>query len=523
MPEVFSIVCVDKATNGIGYEGELIYNCRRDSSFFKRLTSAVPDPARYYNLLVCGVKTFQMLPVSFDMATRRLFVAARNVHFEKFTANSHDVIIDAIDKYATPTDILRNYSGSDDDKVCYRIFLIGGNSIYEKYISFIDKMIVCSLAHNGAHVKHDVAFTIPPSFCKFTNLSTVHNVAAEINDREVDENDALVNCTYTIDLYIPFRNHPEHHYIELMSAILADGNVRNAERTGTGTIGLFGKQLIVDLSTGYCPLLLSRKMAKNAIVHEFQWYLSGSTDVDDLRKITGKQKTVWDHNTSRNFLDSQGLATYPEGDIGPSYGHQYRHWGAKYINKYECYNAKGIDQVSALIKSLCTDPQGRRHIITLWNVADLPAMALPPCLRDFQFYLREGIDLLGERVYLLDVKADQRSSDFFLAGFWNVHQVAYFIYYIIDHMRDYIAHHEESCVLLTGKKIIPGTIAMNYGDIHIYQNHIPQCKKLIEIYYKEIHNNKSFISPQVFSFSEEYGFALMHDYVPVSTLSGAIN
>jgi thymidylate synthase len=520
MPEVFSIVCIDRATNGIGNANDLIYRCKYDSKMFRKITSAVPDPDKYYNLLICGVKTFQTLPISFDLSTRRLFVAAKNAYFEKYNKNSNDILINSIDDYASPLDFLQNYS--DDEKICYRIFLIGGNSIYAKYNSFVDKLVVCTISQNKKIVTFDTQFKIPDDYCKLSNLHNVANIPVQINSLE-NIDDEIITANYTIDLYINHKKHPEYNYITLMQEILADGNVRNAERTGAGTIGLFGKQLTIDVSTGYCPLLLSRKMVKNAIIHEFQWYLSGSTDVDHLRQRTGKQKTVWDHNTSREFLDSQGLSNYPEGDIGPSYGHQYRHWGAKYINKFESYNAKGIDQVAALIKSLCTDPQGRRHIITLWNVADLPSMALPPCLRDFQFYMREGINVLGEKVFFLDVKADQRSSDYFLAGFWNVHQVCYFVYYIIEHMKDYIAHHEESCMLLTGKKIIPGTIVMNYGDVHIYQNHIAQCKKLIEIYYKEIYNNKFLISPQVLSFSEEHGFALTHDYVPMSSLTGTIN
>jgi thymidylate synthase len=253
------------------------------------------------------------------------------------------------------------------------------------------------------------------------------------------------------------KNHPERSYLNLMQKILLQGSVRSNERTGTGTISLFGESLKIDLSDGYFPILHTRRMSTKLIQDEFNWYLSGSTDVKKLRAISGRDKTVWDANTTQEFIDMQNLAIkIKQDDLGASYGFQFKHFGATYIDCETDYTGQGIDQVEMVIKSIKENPEGRRHIVSLWNVDDLDKMTLPPCLRDYQFYVRNGT--------YLDCKADQRSSDFFLAGFWNIHQVAYFTYHIAKK---------------TGYK--PGAITMNYGDIHIYQNQVDTCLKQIEL------------------------------------------
>lgn len=372
-----------------------------DLKLFKQITS----DTNAYNLLVVGSNTFRTLPANFDTTKRKILVVDRNT-----------VEIDR----------------KDADKV----FIIGGLKVYEKWLPLCDEIYV---GHDNNSIiseeNTNLYLTLPSGFIP----------GPIIAERE----------GYRMIKYI--KNHPERDYLNLLQKILTKGEIRMNERTGINTISLFGEYLKINLSDNYYPILHTRKMNPMLIQKEFDWYLSGSTDVEELKKLTKRNNTVWDSNTTLEFIKKQNLSVELEqGDLGASYGFQFRHFGANYVNCKTDYTGKGIDQVASLIERIKTDPQGRRHIISLWNVADLDKMSLPPCLRDYQFYVRQG--------KYLDCKADQRSSDFFLAGFWNIHQVAYFVYYICEQ---------------TGLK--PGIITMNYGDIHIYSNQVDQCKEQIKL------------------------------------------
>jgi thymidylate synthase len=389
------------------------------------------------------------------------------------------------------------------------VYVIGGECVYSRFLyhditydpALIDEIILGEISNWGTC---EVCAKFSDWMLnKFTKVKVLDDCNIPLENG--------TNAKYTLTKYIRSTLHPEHKYINLIENIITNGDRRDQERTGTGTLSLFGQQLTINLTDGYCPVLHTRNMPTGSIVSEYKWYLSGSTNVDDLRKISGKQKTVWDANTSREFLDGVGLSHYSPGDIGPSYGFQFRHAGASYTKKDSNYATAGVDQIQNVIHSLKTNPHGRRHIISLWSVPDIDKMALPPCLRDYQFYIRKTLNSLGKLITVLDCKADQRSSDIFLAGYWNIYQVAYLIYYILEKIN------VSEAKTTNDNLIYPGRIIMNYGDVHVYTHQLDQCKRQIQLA-----NNHTLEFYNVTSFSEDTGFKFSPEYNPLSKLTSAM-
>ena len=247
----------------------------------------------------------------------------------------------------------------------------------------------------------------------------------------------------------------ERQYLDLLGKVLNQGEIRS-NRTGVDTISLFGERLEFDLNEGF-PLLTTKKMAWKSIVLELLWFISGSTDSKVLEEQGVK---IWQGNSSNEFLQQRGLQTdswdnknkngdknYREGDIGPGYGFQWRHFGTEYYGCDESYVGEGVDQLQNAIDLIKHNPESRRILISAWNASDLDRMALPPCHMMMQFYVRT-------RGNVLDLQMYQRSADLFLGVPFNIASYALLLHIIAAH---------------TNKK--PGRLIMIFGDIHIYTNH----------------------------------------------------
>lgn len=215
-------------------------------------------------------------------------------------------------------------------------------------------------------------------------------------------------------------------YLELLQDIL-DNGVEKGDRTGTGTISTFGRQMRINLREGF-PLLTTKKLHIKSIVHELLWFVSGTTNVQYLRE---NGVTIWDEWADEN------------GDLGRVYGAQWRTWLAP--------NGEVIDQIEKLIHQIKTNPDSRRHLVSAWNPAEVDNMALPPCHYAFQFYVANG---------RLSCMFQMRSVDTFLGLPFNLASYA-----LLTHM---IA---QQCDLEVGDLIWTG------GDVHIYQNHLEQVNK----------------------------------------------
>jgi thymidylate synthase len=214
-------------------------------------------------------------------------------------------------------------------------------------------------------------------------------------------------------------------YHDLLRHILEEG-VSKEDRTGTGTLSTFGYQMRFPLRQGF-PLLTTKKLHLRSIIHELLWFLSGSTNVQYLRD---HRVTIWDE-----WADA-------EGELGPVYGYQWRHWtGAE---------GQPVDQIQQVVDQIRHNPDSRRMIVSAWNVADVPRMALPPCHLLFQFYVADG---------RLSCQMYQRSADVFLGVPFNIASYA-----LLTHM---VAH-------VTGLEAYE--FIHTLGDAHLYRNHLEQAR-----------------------------------------------
>ncbi len=221
--------------------------------------------------------------------------------------------------------------------------------------------------------------------------------------------------------------HPEYQYLGLLQDLLENGIERD-DRTGTGTKGVFGRQIRFDLSKGF-PLLTTKRVHFRSIAIELLWFLSGSTNVQFLHD---HNVTIWDEWACPNT-----------NELGPVYGKQWRSWS--------CPDGSTIDQIDKLVENLKNNPNSRRHVVSAWNPADVDNMALPPCHCLFQFFVAEG---------KLSCQLYQRSADIFLGVPFNIASYA-----LLTHM---IAQ-------VVGLEV--GDFVHSFGDVHLYLNHIEQAKE----------------------------------------------
>jgi thymidylate synthase len=221
-------------------------------------------------------------------------------------------------------------------------------------------------------------------------------------------------------------DHPEQQYLGLLADIL-DNGVQRGDRTGTGTLGVFGRQMRFDLARGF-PLLTTKKLHRKSIILELLWFLRGDTNV---RWLQERGVSIWDE-----WADEAG-------ELGPVYGKQWRSWTAP--------DGRVIDQISAVVEGLKTMPNSRRHIVSAWNPADVDDMALPPCHCLFQFFVADG---------KLSCQLYQRSADVFLGVPFNIASYALLTLMVAK---------------VTGLE--PGEFVHTLGDAHLYLNHLDQARE----------------------------------------------
>ncbi|CAH1118442.1 unnamed protein product [Phaedon cochleariae] len=246
------------------------------------------------------------------------------------------------------------------------------------------------------------------------------------------------------------QEHDECQYLNHIKNIFQRG-IKRSDRTGVGTLSIFGAQMRYSLRDEVFPLLTTKRVFWRAVVEELLWFLRGSTNALELRD---KKVHIWDANSTREYLDSIGLKDREEGDLGPVYGFQWRHYGAEYRGMHADYKNKGIDQLAHVINTIKTRPNDRRIIMCAWNPIDLPEMALPPCHCLVQFFVAE--DELSCQLY-------QRSADMGLGVPFNIASYALLTFMI--------AH-------VTGLK--PGEFIHTLGDSHVYLNHVEALQEQVK-------------------------------------------
>jgi thymidylate synthase len=261
-----------------------------------------------------------------------------------------------------------------------------------------------------------------------------------------------------------------NQYLHLLDYTLKHG-VEKTDRTGTGTISIFGHQMRFDLSEGF-PLLTTKKLHLKSILYELLWFLRGETNIKYLNE---NGVTIWNEWAKEN------------GELGPIYGYQWRSWPTA--------SGKHIDQISQVINSITKNPDSRRHIVSAWNVGEIDNMALPPCHVLFQFYVANG---------KLSCQLYQRSADIFLGVPFNIASYALL-----------------TMMVANVTNLQPGDFVHTFGDAHIYLNHIDQVK--LQLTREPRPLPKMTINPNVNSiFDYSFSDFKLEGYDPHPHIKGAI-
>ena len=413
---MYEVIAAVSKNRVIGKDGSLPWTITEDLKHFKKLTEG--------HVVVMGKNTY----LSILMKCGKPLENRLNV-----------VITNSADIFSSHSNVV--YIGINEFEELKlpkhkRVFIIGGSDVYSH---FMPKATTLHLTHIDKVYDGDRYF---PPFCmwKLINSSVKHYSNVE-------------KCSFTFLTYERSANESilvnDIRYQKLLHTVLTKGSER-PDRTGTGTVGLFGKHLTLDISQ-HVPLLTTKLVPWKSCIKELLWFMKGQTDATILQS---QDVHIWDGNTTREFLDSRGLEKLPAGDIGCGYGFQWRHFGEEYNTCKDTYQG-GFDQLSYVIDQLKNDPYSRRIFMSAWNPLHMNKMALPPCHVSAQFYVDQNRNL-SCHMY-------QRSVDCFLGLPFNI-----FSYTVLTHILAMICDMK------------PKDLIISMGDTHIYKDHIAQVQKQLD-------------------------------------------
>ena len=429
-----------KKNNGIGFQNDLPWKLSGDLKYFKEITTRELNGTQ--NVVVMGRKTWESLPKK-PLPNRINVVLSKN-RDETFirSINKHNstFVVDSLSKVLDTFSLIPNIKSN--------IFVIGGAEIYNTLI----ESNLCSNMYITEIYNEFECDTFFPEYNKDNFTLTSVSGFKEENGIHY-RHKVFKNKLYWTQNDTPWVNTEEMQYIDCMRDIL-DNGIETSDRTAVGTLSVFGTQFKYNLEDTF-PALTTKRIFMKGIFEELMLYLSGKTDNGILNE---KNIHIWDGNTTRDFLDKRGLSHYPIGDMGETYGFNFRHFGAEYKTCKEDYTGQGVDQLENVLHLIKNDPNSRRIIINLWNAKTLCNAALPACLCMYQFYVNTRDRKLNLQIYI-------RSSDFFLANNWNACTGALLVHMICG---------------LEDIDLTPGILTVVTGDTHIYKNHLDQVNTNLE-------------------------------------------
>ena len=448
------IVALCKNNYGIGLSNEIPWNIRSDLEHFRKTTTNTDTYDTYIsndfrlvpkNVVVMGRKTWDSIPEKYRPLKDRInIVLSKNTDpgfIEDIEKNENTFVKHSFSDITSLDSIHKNFKiGS--------LFVIGGSSIYREAIETgkVEELIITEIYKK---FDCDTYFPKPSEFPEFI-LTTVSKFYEE--NGTYFRYLSYKNKNICLNLN-KWQNHEEHEYLKCMKNILKTG-IPSDDRTGVGTLSIFGEKFEYDLGDTF-PALTTKRVFFKGIVEELLLYISGKTDNSILNE---KNIHIWDGNTTRDFLNKRGLSHYPENDMGETYGFNFRHYGGEYKTCKEDYSGMGFDQIKNAVELIKTNPGSRRIIINLWNPATNHKAALPSCLCFYQFYVDTKNQKLNLQIYI-------RSSDFFLANNWNTLTGALMVHMICN---------------LKDISLTPGILKVITGDTHLYKTHLEQVKENLE-------------------------------------------
>ncbi|KAF9224540.1 thymidylate synthase [Gyrodon lividus] len=261
-----------------------------------------------------------------------------------------------------------------------------------------------------------------------------------------------------VSTIINTEDHEEYQYLNLVKRVIDEGESRG-DRTGTGTYSIFAPpSLRFSLQNATLPLITTKRTYLKGIVEELLWFIKGKTDA---KLLSDRGVKIWDGNGSKEFLEKRGLGHRREGDLGPVYGFQWRHFGADYVDCDADYTGQGVDQLQECIDKIKNNPTDRRIILSAWNPAAIPQMALPPCHMMCQFYVH--ISSTPDTKNGLSCLMYQRSADLGLGIPFNIASYA-----LLAHIVAHVTNTE------------PRELIIQLGDAHVYKDHVTALQSQLQ-------------------------------------------
>ncbi len=437
----FSVIFSRLDDDGFGSEKKLAFRNSFDLKWFSMITKSNSEGKE--NVLVMGKTTYLSLPSlpslpggTSNLPGRKLIVVSKTLQLPStpFSSSAPPPAGNAVPIVASSLTEALSLAGKQQGVY---IFVIGGVKLIEEALvnPGLERIYITSFKPNKPvvsdvflRVKIPARFYLKSSFAFSEDSTTgVYETYENLNSRMSGE----------------------YQYFDLLNEVLGSGTIR-VDRTGTGTVSAFSpSEIKFSLKDGSFPLLTTKRLFFRGVVGELLWFLTGKTNVAALRE---KGINIWSGNTSRASLDTVGLTEYPEGETGPLYGFQWRHFGAKYQLGKLNYTGEGVDQIANIVHLLKHDPFSRRIVLSAWNPVDLDKCCLSPCHVLCQFYVSTDKKYLSSKLYI-------RSNDLFLGAPWNIAS-----YSLLTRI---LAH-------LTGYEVLE--LCYSIGDAHIYRNHVIQVK-----------------------------------------------
>jgi len=394
---------------------------------------------------VMGRKTWESIPQKFRPLANRINVVLTTSASDPAAASQYpsDIVL--------ATSLTAALAQLNERQDVEGIFVIGGQAAYQEAISMAECKRIF-LTRVGVDMECDAFF---PAFddkhFRLTYVSKTKssgNIPYDFTVYESKDAESYSPAMSVLGGGNQFLNE-EYQYLREIRQIIESGDSFD-DRTGVGTLAVFGKQMRFNLRKSF-PLLTTKRVFWRGVVEELLWFVKGDTNANHL---TEKGIKIWEGNGSREFLDKRGLSHREVGDLGPVYGFQWRHFGAKYVDMNTDYKGQGVDQLVECIEKIKKDPADRRILLSAWNPADLSQMALPPCHMFCQFYVANGE---------LSCLMYQRSCDMGLGVPFNIASYSLL-----------------TCMVAQVCDLKPGDFIHVMGNTHVYKNHVDPLKTQLE-------------------------------------------
>ena len=445
----FNIVVSVNNHNIIGEGSDLLIHSKKDLRNFQKITTE----GEHTNALIMGYNTWLSIPESKRPLKDRFNIILSRNHSVEESQN---------------VKIFRSLKDAFEfcNELKGEVFIIGGSQIFnecckEEYYQCLERIYLTRF--NDNYHPRDTTHSFPLKLLNDMKLVERSDIHHEICSRPHIDNKPkgflqeylseiyTKSVSFTFDIYMnnTYINQEEYQYLDLLKKIVNEGY--SIEGRNSKVLSLFGERMIFDLSKGF-PLLTTKHVGHKTVLRELLWFINGSTS---NKELNDKKVHIWDGNSSKEYLQSRGL-DYDEGDLGPVYGFQWRHFGAEYRDFNTDYTGKGCDQLQYIIDLIKNDPNSRRIILSSWNPPDLDKMALPPCHVLCQFYVNTTENKLDCQLY-------QRSGDMFLGVPFNIASYSYLTYILAK---------------CTGYQ--PGRLIHILGDTHIYDSHLDAVQTQIK-------------------------------------------